>query len=401
MVWITPEGPGPADLSRCVACGLCLPVCPTYHLTQEETASPRGRLSAMVAAAGGTIPIDEALEDVIGFCTQCRACEVVCPALVPFGKMVEGVRAEITVQRPSITRRLRSAVFGRWVSAPGLIKVGVRAASVAHRAGLGRPTLVAGLRDEAAVALRGRNFEPVGAERGTAALLVGCVMESGFSSVHVATIEVLRRAGYRVTIPQNQTCCGALAAHEGAAIDAHRLARRNSGAFSGVDLIVADAAGCSAHLKEYGRWAGRDGTDIAARARDVTEVVAEAVESGSLPVSTVDRGPVTVQDPCHLRHAQRIQQAPRTILEAAGYRVVEVDDRGMCCGAAGAWGILNPEASRQLGAEKAARVRAAGSSVVASANVGCEMQLRSHLDPWYRIAHPVELYWSALVEDGR
>jgi len=222
-------------------------------------------------------------------------------------------------------------------------------------------------------------------------------MESGFSQVHVSTIEVLRRAGYRVVAPQEQRCCGALAAHEGAALDARRLAERNKAAFEGVDFVVADAAGCSAHLKEYDKWA----TGWSAQARDITELVAEEIDSGHLPVSATRRGPITVQDPCHLRHAQRIVEQPRAVLRAAGYDIVELDDLGLCCGAAGAWGALNPAASKALGERKAALIRSARSTLVASANVGCEMQLRAHLDDWYRIAHPIEFYWQALVEDGR
>ncbi|HDL49485.1 MAG TPA: (Fe-S)-binding protein, partial [Actinobacteria bacterium] len=400
--WITPEAPAPFELAQCVGCGLCLAVCPTYRLTADETASPRGRLAAMAAVADGTVAIDSIFDDVIGFCLQCRACQVVCPALVPFGRMIEGVRAEIKVQKPSLARRARSRVLGRWVAMPGLVRLGIGAAALVRRAGLGRwmPRLLAGLRPSARVELRGREFAAVGPERGTAALLLGCVMESGFPQIHVATIETLQRAGYRVVTSAGQACCGALAAHEGAALDARRLAQRNVDVFSGADFVIADAAGCSSHLKEYGHWAGEGGADLASRVRDVTEIVAEAIEAGWLPVSNTDRGPVAVQDPCHLRHAQRIVDEPRIILRAAGYRIVEIDEDGLCCGAAGAWGLLHPEASDTLAEAKASQVHQAGSTIVASANVGCEMQLRAHLEGWYRVAHPVELYWEAVVDDA-
>jgi glycolate oxidase iron-sulfur subunit len=397
MGWITPEGPGPIDLSRCVSCGLCLAVCPTYQLTADESASPRGRLSAMAAVADDTLPMDGTFEEVIGFCLQCRACEAICPALVPFGSMIEGVRAELNQQRPSVTKRVLDRALGRWVSMPGLVSAGVRVATTAHRLGIELPGMLGGFRRGNRTALRGGDFPGIGSERATVGLLLGCIMESGFSDVHVATIEVLRRAGYRVVVPDAQVCCGALAAHEGAAVEAHRLAERNTAAFGDVDFVVADAAGCSAHLKEYDKWAA--GSPM--RARDVTEVVAEAIEEGHLPVSTVQRGPITVHDPCHLRHAQRITEQPRTILRAAGYELIDLDDSALCCGAAGAWGALNPAASKELGERKADLIRSAGSTLVASANVGCEMQLRSHLDTWYQIAHPVEVYWRALTDDGQ
>jgi len=222
-------------------------------------------------------------------------------------------------------------------------------------------------------------------------------MESWFGGVHEATVGLLTRAGYRVVVPSHQTCCGALAAHDGDARRARRLAGRNVMGLQGVDLVVSDAAGCSAHLKEYGEWAGDAGAILAGRARDVTEVIAAAIDGGRLPRLGVDRGAVAVQDPCHLRHAQRIVDAPRTIVSAAGYQPIELAD-DQCCGAAGLYSLLNPETARELGANKADQIRRVGSTVVASANPGCEMQLRAHLENWYRIAHPVELYWEAIRE---
>jgi glycolate oxidase iron-sulfur subunit len=91
---------------------------------------------------------------------------------------------------------------------------------------------------------------------------------------------------------------------------------------------------------------------------------------------------------------------PRLILEAAGYSVVEVDDDGLCCGAAGLYTVLQPEASERLGAQKADQVRAVGTTRVATANPGCEMQLRSHLGLDYEIRHPIEWYLGSLTDEG-
>jgi glycolate oxidase iron-sulfur subunit len=222
-------------------------------------------------------------------------------------------------------------------------------------------------------------------------------MDPWFEGVQRAAIQLLARAGYRVVVPEQQTCCGALAAHDGAADAARRLARRNVEAFAGVDLVVATAAGCSAHLAEYGHWT-EQGAELAARSRDITMVVADLIDAGALPRLSVPRGVVAVQDPCHLRHAQRETRSPRVILAAAGYTPVDVDPTGMCCGAAGIYSLLHPGASHRLGVTKAAEVAATGSTVVASANPGCEMQLRRYLEGWYRLAHPIELYLEALEQ---
>jgi glycolate oxidase iron-sulfur subunit len=223
-------------------------------------------------------------------------------------------------------------------------------------------------------------------------------MDSWFGEVNRAAEVLLTRAGYEVISPAGQTCCGALAAHDGAMPEANRLARKNVEAFADFDLVVATAAGCSAHLREYNHFG--DGEKLAGGARDVTEVVAGLIEAGHLPRLDRPRGDVAVQDPCHLRHAQRVIAAPRTILTAAGYSPVEVDPDGLCCGAAGIYSLLRPAAAAELGRRKADQVRASGATLVASANPGCELQLRSQLGASHRIAHPIELYLEALSDPG-
>lgn len=406
MGWVTEYAPRPHELSACVDCGLCLPHCPTYRLTGDETASPRGRIAAMRAVGGGLVEMDQAFEDMMSFCLQCRACEPACPSLVPFGRAMEGARAEVAAQRPHSRRRFRQTLLGRLVTSPGLLRVGTRSVNRVRETGFFRLVPAAfrssmtGMRrpSPTSTTWRGVVYPAQGEQIGTAALLVGCVMDAWFGEVHESTGELLTRAGYRVTAPVAQTCCGALAAHDGDPGRARRLAVKNVRALQGVDLVVSDAAGCSAHLKDYAEWAGDGGAILADRARDITEVVAAAIIDGRLPKLATDRGAVAVQDPCHLRHAQRIVDAPRVIVSAAGYQPVDLAD-DQCCGAAGLYSLLNPETSQQLGEAKAAQVRRVGSTVVASANPGCELQLRAYLGNWYRVAHPVELYWEAIREE--
>lgn len=410
MSWVTRHAPRADELSSCIQCGLCLPSCPTFRLTGLETASPRGRLTAMSAVAAGR-PVDSRFEEIMGACLQCRACEVVCPSFVPFGRAMEGARAEIAAQTSGVDRRLRRLVTARLLRSRTAVRLGTLAASIAQSFRLARlaPRRIrgnlSGLRP-----LRGRPRSIVGRiraaegeKRGVAALVAGCVMDAWFGDVHAATVELLAAAGWEVVSPRGQTCCGALAAHDGWADDTRKMASVNMAAFRGVDLVVTNSAGCGAHMKEYGHWVD-GGEELAARVADVNEVVAEAIADGRLPRLSADGGLVAVQDPCHLRHVQRITDQPRAILAAAGLTVVEIDPSGMCCGAAGIYSVLEPEMSRRLGSSKAEQVEATGAPLVASANPGCEIQLRSYLSELghaARVAHPVELYWEALQQAER
>ena len=396
MVWSTVWAPTAAELNACADCGLCLPHCPTFRLTADESASPRGRLNAMSAVASGVVEVDPAFDEVMSSCLQCRACEAACPSLVPFGRAMEGARAEVatTLRRG---RRVRRRIVGRWIGSRRIVAVATLGAALAQRVGQwsvpGR--LRIGLGGMRRLSLRRSSvvgYDSLSGEE-KVGLLAGCVMDPWFGGVHQATIVLLERAGYRVVIPKGQTCCGALAAHEGASEDAARMAGVNAAAFAGIDRVVVNAAGCSAHLAGYSHWGA---PEIEERAVDAIGLVFEAISDGRLPIIEPTGERVAVQDPCHHRHALRMIDEPRTIVRAAGYDPIDVDPSGMCCGAAGFYSILRPDTSTALGSIKAAEVKTTRCTVVVSANPGCEMQLRGHLGEEVSVAHPLELYAEAL-----
>jgi glycolate oxidase iron-sulfur subunit len=232
--------------------------------------------------------------------------------------------------------------------------------------------------------------EAIGVPRGTVALLTGCVQDVWFRRVNEATIRVLSRNGWRVVVPRGQTCCGALAAHNGRLGTARRLARRNARAFAGVEHVIVNVAGCGAHMASYGELAPDAGLPV----RDVTAFLHEEsviAGPGSLPDPTV----VAYHDACHALRAQKIAHQPRALLDAiANLELVEIPNGDRCCGAAGIYNVTQPEMSRALMREKAEAVASTGARVVASANPGCTMQIAAglaELGRGVRLVHPIEL----------
>ena len=409
MPWVTDHGPRSEALESCVTCGLCLPVCPTFRITGDETASPRGRLAAMTMVDTSQAPVDQRFSDIMSLCLQCRACETACPSLVPFGEAMEGARAEVRAQIPERGSRVRRFVLVTVLRSRFILRLATFGAAVLSRLHLLRhiPVLGKQARGLRSIPLRGRSSAGRSwgeAGKPVAVLLSGCVADVWFSSVHAATIEVLVAAGYRVEVPKEQTCCGALASHAGFADDAQSMAERNIAAFRDAQIVVADVAGCGAHLKAYGRY-GEIGAEVAGKVRDIDEVVAQAVADGRLPTVAPNGVAVAIQDPCHLEHGQRAHLAVDAVVAAAGYTPVAVDRGGLCCGAAGTYQLEHPDMSETLGKQKAARVADTGITVIASANAGCELQLRKHLDSGYTIKHPVEIYADAIrnrkIQDPR
>lgn len=386
--------PAEADIAQCVACGLCLPHCPTFRITGRETASPRGRVAAMRAVVEDGAPVDAAFLTMMDECLACRACETACPSGVPYGRMIEAARAMAEPARPAGDRLVRRFGLGvvlprRWAVAAMAIGLGVTQALRIDRVLPARLTAAA-----PRVSLRAL-MRPIPASTGTgpeAALLTGCVMHVAYRSTHRATLRLLAGAGYRATTPGAGGCCGALAAHYGQPEAARRMARARIAELESADVVVVNSAGCSAHMKAYGELLADD-PEWAERAERLAERVRDLLEV-ELRVERRTLGRVTVHDACHHLHAQGIGPQLRDLLRAGGAECVEVADAGRCCGAAGLYSVTEPELSAELRRAKAEAVAAAGAPTVAVANPGCAAQIEAGLREIgsdVRVVHPAEL----------
>jgi glycolate oxidase iron-sulfur subunit len=182
-----------------------------------------------------------------------------------------------------------------------------------------------------------------------------------------------------------------LHAHAGLRAEARELARANVAAFGdGGEAIVVNSAGCGAMLREYGHLVA-GGAALAARVRDVTELLAAA---GPVPGAPLDLR-VAYDPPCHLLHAQRIADPPLALFRAIPVlRLLDVADAEQCCGSAGLFTLAQPGMSRAVLAPKIARLKEAAPDVVATGNPGCLMQLGAGLRAAgipTAVRHPVEL----------
>jgi glycolate oxidase iron-sulfur subunit len=201
-----------------------------------------------------------------------------------------------------------------------------------------------------------------------------------FGDVNSATARVLAAEGFDVHVPRAQQCCGALHAHAGRLDQGIARARTLESALAGYDHVVTNAAGCGSHLKDHG----------IANVVDVSELLTVArAERHPLEIS------VAFQDSCHLRHAQRIVDQPRAMLASIpGLRLLEPAEQDLCCGSAGIYNLVQPQAAGELGDRKAQRVLDTGADAYASANPGCLVQVSAALRRVGRplpAFHPIEL----------
>jgi len=379
--------------------------------------SPRGRIYQMVQVDEGRLALGDSFVTHTDRCLGCLNCQTACPSGVPYGSLLERARSQIeqNYPRPWLGRKVREHFYAQVL--PSFRTLGRHAKLVRfyQRSGLqglarGSGVLkLLGITDLDALSPRissdfsfrhlGEVFPAEGVRRGRVALLIGCVSSVAFADLNRATVRVLTKNGIEVHIPKAQSCCGALHLHAGYLDMARALARRNIDAMLSpeFDAVVTNAAGCGSVMKEYAALLEHDAEyadramQFVAKVRDISEYLNQV---GLIEPARKSKARVSYQDPCHLAHAQGIRKAPRELLKFVGLELVESPRSDSCCGSAGVYNIVQNELSMKILDEKMGNIAMVQPEVIATANVGCALQLaagvkRKGLNA--RVAHVVEL----------
>jgi glycolate oxidase iron-sulfur subunit len=397
--WDSGAGPAQELIDDCVHCGFCLPTCPTYALWGEEMDSPRGRIQLM--HLGHRQPsLSEPMITHLDRCLGCMACVTACPSGVKYDQLLLQARPQIERQwdRSPADRAFRRLLFEVFPH-PGRLRALVPLLVLQRRLGGERlvPRRLRRLRGMAAlspeVGLRAMwtrlpEVTPAkGVKRGTVALLQGCVQRVFFSQVNRATVAVLAAEGFEVHAPRRPGCCGSLELHTGYEDAARKRAHETVDALGGYDTVIVNAAGCGSGMKDYAHLI--DDRAFAAKVKDVFEFLAE-VEPRAARRPLAMR--VAYHDACHLAHAQGIRRQPRELLRGIPeLELLEPDEWELCCGSAGVYNMLMPEAAAELGARKAGNLADTDADVIAAANPGCLVQIGRYLGRPIPMVHPIEL----------
>ncbi len=401
LLFSSPDAPDESDLYKCVHCGFCLQVCPTYIQTGLETESPRGRIALMKAVNERRIGITDTVMRHWDLCIQCRACEVACPSGVPYGNLIEAAMAQVAdLRKPNILqksatdislkgiiphqRRLEALMsLTKLYQKSGLQSL-VRKSGVLDKIAPSVAALESSMPDVSATYFRarGQTIQATGERRARVAILSGCVMPLVNGPQMNAAVRVLARNGCEIAVPKDQACCGAINSHVGDLDTARKLARRNIDVFmdAGVEYVIVASAGCGARMKEYGHLL-REDPDYSRKAESFSRTVKDINEflvelPFDPPRSTLDYR-VTYQDSCHLGNAQRITAAPRQILRSIpGVEFIELPNSGQCCGAGGTYTITERDFSLRVLNAKMDAFETVGADVFVTANPGCLLQLQ-------------------------
>jgi glycolate oxidase iron-sulfur subunit len=388
----------------------------------KETDSPRGRIYLMDGVNTGEIPLSPATVEHFDTCLGCLACVTTCPSGVRYDRLIESTRQQVerNHSRSLPEKLLRQFIFSTFPY-PQRMRWLLRPLGIYQRSGLQQWVRSLGFLQQLLPQLAAmeamlpplsphafKDHQPnqvpaQGKTRYRVGLILGCVQRLFNPEVNDATIRVLTANGCEVVIPKSQGCCAALTHHQGQEEQTKILARQMIDCFAntGVDYVLINASGCGHTLKEYGSILSDDpqyrekARTFASQVKDVQEFLAEVGLTAPLSPLQDQPLPLVYQDACHMLHGQKISVQPRQLLkQIPGVQLREPVDAALCCGSAGIYNILQPEVAAELGRQKVENLTNTGASVIASANIGCFVQISHHLKLQGKslpVLHPMQL----------
>lgn len=256
--------------------------------------------------------------------------------------------------------------------------------------------MAAGVTSETDIGAVGHPNRDGAKRRPRAALFLGCAQEGLFPETNRATAALLQEAGFDVDVPAQQYCCGALHRHHGDQQFARELVLRNMRTFGAFeeqapyDVVVMNAGGCMAWIKEAAQLfephteEHTAAAKMAERTRDISEVLMSAgfldtTSSRDEAVEAAAEGSkprVVYQPSCHLKHVCGVAADPLALLQRVCAGTVALpSDGGSCCGSAGIYNALQPQASSAILRRKMDAISDADPDVIVTSNPGCHLQM--------------------------
>lgn len=389
-------------LVRCMRCGDCQAVCPTYQATMDEIAVARGRIRLLRAEAGGMEP-GQKFREALHTCLLCRACTSSCPPGVKVDSLILDARRRMAerdglpIEYRLAFRVLESPSITRLASRMGALLQGV-ALAPAWREGLGTPRLL-GSKGRAIPRIRAPFTLPPGetrGDRGRVALFPGCLTNYAYPEVGRAAVKVLRENGLEVVSPA-AGCCGMPMLAAGDRAGAVRVAEANVELLSALEVraIVTPCPTCALTFKErYPELLeGRDSYDVALELGRRTWEICTYLEGIDLKKGEL-KGRITYHDPCHLNWGLGVKEEPRMLLRSLGLEMREMTKPEACCGFGGTFSLKNYDLAVRINEKKLEDIAGTEAEVVATPCPGCRMHIEDGLNRrrmCQKVLHPVEL----------
>jgi glycolate oxidase iron-sulfur subunit len=370
-------------LRSCVHCGFCTATCPTYQLLGDELDGPRGRIYQIKQFLENG-EASRKTQQHLDRCLTCRSCETTCPSGVEYAHLLDIGREqlELSLPRPLLQRGLR-LVLRKVFTSPALFRMLLNIAKffkfiLPDHIRLQFPDKKQQLQDLAPA--------QVSHDR-KMLILEGCVQPELSPEINAATIRVLNHFGIETIAATG--CCGAIEHHLSATEQAIQRIKNNidhwwSYIDNGVETIISTASGCGVMVKDYENLLANEpgylekARVITLATKDISEIIQDELQNH--PVKITGSARIAFHSPCTLQHGQKLNGVVENILESTGFELVPVKDAHLCCGSAGTYSILQKSISQQLRDNKLGNLLHTTPQLIATANIGCQLHLRSGTD---------------------
>ncbi len=443
-------------LQNCSKCGLCLSVCPTYKVALQEHASPRARLQLIKYYDNKELISSSGLKEIISKCLMCGACAAICPSGINHYSRFMEMRTKMArahgekIAIKSLVYLLASEF--RIKCAAGFAKLGQRITPqiLFEKYDLGNIPLKRfpklnkeSFRQAVAAIDRSEIAIPETDTKGSVLYFTGCATNYIFDKTGFATINILKAMGYKVIIPEKQTCCGIPMLFHGAKDQAQQNIVTNIKALNPenwntknsdlanpdqdtIKAIIVDCPTCGSALKnEYIALKNDFGPEIVEAASKISLKVIDIMsfikqESGKQDLSKalkiikqdiiksagiqqdkiipynfkLSETKVTYHLPCHLKNSLQSPNNTETILKALPaidyIRAVDADE---CCGGGGTFFYEYPEVSGKIVEGKIENAKKTGAEIWLTDCPVCRINLSGNLkeNDNIMVKHPVEM----------
>ena len=395
-------------IRKCVHCGMCNATCPTYNITGDELAGPRGRIYLIKDMLEKNKPANEKIAKHIDNCLSCYACMTTCPAGVNYMHLIDHARnhVEKTYKRPFLEKLMRN-VLSFILPNPGIFKIMIFLTRIIKPLKFIFPKFI-----KNSLALIPNNFPKKNLKIkkiyspenkkivARVALLTGCVQRVISPEINESTIRLLNRHNVEVVVLPEIKCCGSLNHHLGKKDLAHSSFSKNINLWheeylkNGLDAIISNTSGCGTTLKDYG-FIFRNNKDLKKKAKkiselskDITEYIDESLNL-KFKKEEEKRYKIAYHSPCSMQHGQKVHDQPIGLIKQTGNKVFDIPDGHVCCGSAGTYNILQQKMAKALLEQKIKNIKKIAPDFISTGNIGCMTQISSGTD--IPIVHTIEV----------
>ncbi len=418
------------DATECMRCGLCISLCPTYQVFRIEAETPRSRVRTIDKIINGSTAVSDEDLKHLNNCTQCRACETICPSKMAYGHLFDLAR-EQRFQAGASERRvnLLASIGFKLIEHKALLYAATVTLRLYQKTGLQFLLRKTGLlrvfkldkaeslTPKADISKLAERYPTNKQHRGNVALFTGCISNHFDRKTLLASIKLLNVIGFDVLVPKEQTCCGAIHLHQGNTAISDKMAALNTAVFNSLDVeaIIYTASGCGLMLKEYGQDDGDEAIDMkrfGSNLFDITEFLnlhwPEDINLKDRRSSaSYENRIVAVHEPCSQRNvpkpelgnegaSNRHQHVYALLEKIPEITVIPLPENQICCGAGGVHMLTHPEIAEPLRDAKLAHFEQSQADLVVSTNIGCALHLNAG-PALNKVIHPVVLLAELLI----